>query len=1659
MSSSGCLLCGQADSDVTRLGETFYLTDGSTVHHFCLLFSAKLAQNGKDDEGAEGFLYVDIVKEVQRCRTIRCCYCDSLGASAACCNNKCKLQYHVGCLLENGGLLQFFGFFKSFCRQHRMYQCLTNDIRNQTCGICLEDSGVVSPDIYICSPCCRNLFHKTCLQRMAYNFGYFFSCPGCRNNDGSKGFVKEMKQHGVFVPQRDASWELAPGAFQELLSPYYNCDAEYCLCPSGRRHMSSEIDSPWCLLTCTLCGSAGTHANCRLDNDCPSPNTFKSKWVCSLCGSVGCRSAAKGSDKLSVSAFVDRYMTSIDNDEDDCSVGVTSDRAIWLCDILRQVRSPQKLLKFIVNTLSGLKVITRSVAGSHSYSWLDGGLPVHFTPEQLLPTVVVKLQDRQLAERASLDSDRFAFVPVIVSSDDRPDCKLPLVEHDCSQTDILHDSTSDPPSVGKNHPEDCDKKWQSETAAPCSMGDSPVSTARPTGSEKDYSVDILLLDSMSESGSMDDPLASPSRSSTCEAREVGERSALNVEELVAVSDDDDTECSSDPLVISDSRSINANEFRVWSRSDAIVPDSAMQVKEESVYITDDAQLEPVQKATCDYNTSGQLATCSDPRHPPSSCPSNLTHRADPHTVVGTSNELVYSQIKQALAGFQCPVCGRSCVSLSSVTLHYYLHAEVRNQPPIFVCSQCGRDFLTTDQFFSSSMHSPCASSPDAQHFLISHLERAKQRVAQLVCHVRGLNVSEADVCRYLEDNDVKSTGRPVSIVKPFSINADELVSSSSNLAECSLTSVGTDNIERNPNPTTFGQPSVSTPTKRSREVPIALDSTAHSSKMANRTSLGAPEAVLGHRSESVGSCSNDNAADSLSTTPQSDLQVNLRSDGVHSPGTYALRQNRRSAVLTYNESTLSKINNNVSSTRGGRSIRGRTGGTRGVRNSKQVQRHLVQGLVSKYRNSRCSQNKSTRGNEFSPVVSNAVASTLQSEAKTAVVSTGVVQPPPNSANNRDLLNLSYVCEQQNRWDCPTCDYFYFDANQLALHVVEQHFAKRCSRSTCVYSNHSANNSVHSKFYHKTKPLKWKLCPVALCQTPRFAGVPHECVDHGNSDETVACPVPNCAVLSRNTTQLHDHLIVCHSFLIRGPAGARNHCYRCPFCAIDVKYFGWYSHVHHHKQLFKDFGSVGVNVPAISDVVDVKPKTPTRFDCPFCDMFYSEVRSYSKHMDMFHLSGNLTSKCPVAFCCWSDVHKSTLNRHIILCHKAAHGRIKCQFCDSTFGNAESLKKHQGGHSRRWGQQSATHSCSICGWAGVNNRRAHRVLCHSTTVRGVPGDPNARYVCPKCPSSPRFLFNNLVVHLTDSHNIVLKKTGTHAFHRSVKLPFGDDLNRPGVKSDSSAGRPPIAKCATDVKTVLNHRFGCIFCGIRFNSLDKVNVHEKLSHPVICRKMLRYAAMHLTKRGYNCKKCRTVYKRRRYFIRHHMTHVIGNKAKKGISARYRDRVKSEVDSANVRVNESCSSASTETVCTQSFRAGNYKLHSSRRKPTGKTIDTKYIRCPICPNKTCKGKFRLDAHIRAKHSFLKKSSTRLPLGASADPSNCQSTVDIKREEDRSNPDPQLTRDRDRQDLPDSAPSTTTAPDQAVPVGEHPAPGLTASQIEVIDISDSDDCGDPLAL
>lgn len=233
-----CNFCHRNEDNELQFGK-FYAQEGIAAHYYCLLFSSGLEQKGSDEEGIMGFLKQDVLKEVRRGTKLACSKCRSNGATVGCCNKACKKTYHFPCGADSRMLNQYFGTFNSFCIKHQPLQnvTVTCDLNSKaTCTICHEDVTANPSFDVLWAPCCKkqSWFHRLCMQKLALSAGYFFKCPICSNNST---FCKEMKRCGIYVPEQDASWELEPNAFQDLVQRHNKCDHVNCICPKGKTHV------------------------------------------------------------------------------------------------------------------------------------------------------------------------------------------------------------------------------------------------------------------------------------------------------------------------------------------------------------------------------------------------------------------------------------------------------------------------------------------------------------------------------------------------------------------------------------------------------------------------------------------------------------------------------------------------------------------------------------------------------------------------------------------------------------------------------------------------------------------------------------------------------------------------------------------------------------------------------------------------------------------------------------------------------------------------------------------------------------------------------------------------------------------------------------------------------------------------------------------------------------------------------------------------------------------------------------------------------------------------------------------------------------------------------------------------------------------------------
>ncbi|KAK1160563.1 G2/M phase-specific E3 ubiquitin-protein ligase-like [Acipenser oxyrinchus oxyrinchus] len=279
--NQACVFCKLPDDCPEKYGEKkTCLKHNITLHYFCLLMSSGVYQRGEENEGICGFLVEDIQKEINRSSKLACHFCKKRGASVGCSVKECRKSFHFPCGLKKECIFQFTEMFPSFCWIHRPVQSTAVSSRLSgpySCTICLEFiEPALSYSVLKC-PCCNSSwFHRDCVQHQAYSAGmFFFRCTICNNKDK---FQQEMLRMGIYIPERDASWELEENAYSELLQSYQHCDVRHCFCRKGREY--SQPGSKWEIVRCQYCGSRGTHRSCS------SLKRLQENWVCTECRAI-----------------------------------------------------------------------------------------------------------------------------------------------------------------------------------------------------------------------------------------------------------------------------------------------------------------------------------------------------------------------------------------------------------------------------------------------------------------------------------------------------------------------------------------------------------------------------------------------------------------------------------------------------------------------------------------------------------------------------------------------------------------------------------------------------------------------------------------------------------------------------------------------------------------------------------------------------------------------------------------------------------------------------------------------------------------------------------------------------------------------------------------------------------------------------------------------------------------------------------------------------------------------------------------------------------------------------------------------------------------------------------------------------------------------------
>lgn len=190
-----------------------------------------------------------------------------MGANLQCYSKTCSKAYHTGCALEDNVLFKFHKSYPIFCSDHKKKAEKDTKGLESKCGICFERLYKTRKSILI--PCCKNsYFHRLCLQKYAHTSGYYhLKCPLCGDKDVC---IKQLPKMGIFIPVRDAQWELDDD-FRDMASPPLlfceNCDNKI-----------KNSDKPYLWKMCSTCGSQGIHYEC--DKEAENP------YICKECTEV-----------------------------------------------------------------------------------------------------------------------------------------------------------------------------------------------------------------------------------------------------------------------------------------------------------------------------------------------------------------------------------------------------------------------------------------------------------------------------------------------------------------------------------------------------------------------------------------------------------------------------------------------------------------------------------------------------------------------------------------------------------------------------------------------------------------------------------------------------------------------------------------------------------------------------------------------------------------------------------------------------------------------------------------------------------------------------------------------------------------------------------------------------------------------------------------------------------------------------------------------------------------------------------------------------------------------------------------------------------------------------------------------------------------------------
>ncbi|XP_065088839.1 PHD finger protein 7-like [Ochlerotatus camptorhynchus] len=274
-----CDVCLLSEKNTIQFGPFIEKPTARSVvrcHYFCLLSGTHIRQRGSSDSvGVLRFLLSDVKQAFVHYREKLCYCCDQNSAPIKCNASDCNRYFHYICGFRKGCLTQFAGEYLSYCHEHLPIDQELRHLPNQLCWICWEQLQAYNPVSSFHSICQPDessenpkveysWYHRDCLQKYAYEAGYYFKCPHCHEKDD---FPNYARMRGIFVPMRDASWEIDRTYFKDLHG--CSCSAKNCQYANSKKDKGQMVG-------CKACGGETLHLKCAEIED---PDDY----VCSKC--------------------------------------------------------------------------------------------------------------------------------------------------------------------------------------------------------------------------------------------------------------------------------------------------------------------------------------------------------------------------------------------------------------------------------------------------------------------------------------------------------------------------------------------------------------------------------------------------------------------------------------------------------------------------------------------------------------------------------------------------------------------------------------------------------------------------------------------------------------------------------------------------------------------------------------------------------------------------------------------------------------------------------------------------------------------------------------------------------------------------------------------------------------------------------------------------------------------------------------------------------------------------------------------------------------------------------------------------------------------------------------------------------------------------------